>query len=456
MDFDLIHKSLVLAQEKAKQLNRHVLSVTRLSIDPPNILDLLEKNKERSDINLWLGNSGYSLIGFGIAHELIAKGINRFSLISDAWKALISDAITTGNGRPIAIGGFRFDTHQCHSELWKDFPDAVLTIPSILIYSHSIKMNDLIISDLVNPQSNIENRLIELRKFWTQINSKKSSTPLQSIVKCNLQVETNIKENWSNLVRQALDDIRQQKLIKVVIARSIHLKTDQPISLSIVINKLRSNNPKACIFAFGRHHSYFVGATPEILFSAKSGYFQTMALAGTAPRGNTPEEDSVLGSKLLRSIKDVTEHALVVNTIKDTLTSLCSDIHMDDNPSLHKLPNVQHLITNFKGQIKSNKNILDIISQLHPTPAVGGIPSKTAMSFLRDHEKIDRGWYAGPVGWIDSDGNGEFMVALRSGLFKDKQATLFAGCGIVAGSECESEFQETHLKFTTMINAIKN
>lgn len=451
---DMLQETLFLAKKQACHLNRHILAVTRLPIQAPDFIQLLEKNIEHSTINLWLGKDDYSLIGLGIAHELIAKGENRFAVLSEAWKELISDAVVTGNEGVIAMGGFRFDTDSCHSELWNNFPDAVLIIPSIMICSRSNGTSDLIISNMITSQSNIENRFKEIEEFWHKINSKKEYKQSKSIKHFTIKEDSNLKAQWSNLVHHALEDINQQKLKKVVIARQLHLKADQPISLSHVIHKLRSNNPKACVFAFDRQNSYFVGATPETLFSSRSGFFQTMALAGTAPRGNSAQEDIILGEQLLHNMKDINEHALVMNTIKATLTDLCTDLYIDHSPSLHKLPKVQHLITCFKGKIKSNKNILDIIHCLHPTPAVGGIPKAAAINFLSAYETMDRGWYAGPIGWINSDGDGEFMVALRSGIIHGDNAVLFAGCGIVAGSEAESEFQETELKFSTMLDAI--
>ena len=144
----------------------------------------------------------------------------------------------------------------------------------------------------------------------------------------------------------------------------------------------------------------------------------------------------------------------MVQAMLQALRPCCSKIETDASPSLHKLPKVQHLITRFEGDILPNKSLLDVIARLHPTPAVGGVPAGSALTFLRDHEGFDRGWYAGPVGWLDAEGNGEFMVALRSGVIQGCEAVLFAGCGLVAGSDPEKEYQETLIKFSTMLDGL--
>ncbi len=160
-----------------------------------------------------------------------------------------------------------------------------------------------------------------------------------------------------------------------------------------------------------------------------------MALAGSAPRGATGEEDRHLGSELLYSAKNREEHEIVTTTIRDSLASLCSRIWITDTPELLRLKNIQHLQTAIVGELLPGRSMLEALHALHPTPAVGGSPTEQALAFIRAHENLDRGWYAGPIGWIDLRGNGEFAVALRSALLEKNQATLFAGCGIVRDSD---------------------
>jgi isochorismate synthase len=179
-----------------------------------------------------------------------------------------------------------------------------------------------------------------------------------------------------------------------------------------------------------------------------------MALAGSAPRGATEQEDRQEGMELLNSEKNRREHAIVVNMVRSALEDLCSAVQVADTPHLLKLQNIQHLETAITGELLPGHSILEALQELHPTPAVGGFPCEAALAEIRDNEQLDRGWYAGPIGWIDKDGHGEFAVALRSGLIDGSKATLFAGCGIVADSEPDSEYAESRLKLKVMLQGI--
>jgi isochorismate synthase len=199
---------------------------------------------------------------------------------------------------------------------------------------------------------------------------------------------------------------------------------------------------------------FFVGATPERLVQAQDGNIYTMALAGSAPRGATPAEDERIGNALLQSEKNRTEHAIVVGQVEAVLAQHCHHVEVAREPRLLKLKNVQHLETPVKGTLLPQRCILDVIADLHPTPAVGGFPREDALATIRRVEQLDRGWYAGPLGWIGASGHGEFAVALRSGLIEQSEATLFAGCGIVGDSEPRSEYEESRLKLQVMLRSL--
>ena len=210
------------------------------------------------------------------------------------------------------------------------------------------------------------------------------------------------------------------------------------------------------------------GATPERLICARAGtseretlavapssyVIQTMALAGSAPRGATEIEDEQLGMDLLKSEKNQIEHRVVVETVRAVLSTLCSRVWVANEPHLLKLKNIQHLETPITGDLLPGHSILEAIEDLHPTPAVGGYPRHVALETIRRTEQLDRGWYAGPIGWVGAGGSGEFAVALRSGLIAGGTATLFAGCGIVADSEPESEYAESCLKLQVMLRGL--
>ena len=197
-----------------------------------------------------------------------------------------------------------------------------------------------------------------------------------------------------------------------------------------------------------------MGATPERLVQAQDGQIHTMALAGSAQRGETTAEDAQLGADLLQSEKNNNEHAIVVAMVWEALKNHCTSVHASTAPQLLKLKNLQHLMTPFAGELIPGQCILDVLADLHPTPAVGGFPRQAALAAIRETEKLDRGWYAGPLGWIGANGHGEFAVALRSGLIDGGQATLFAGCGIVSSSDPQAEYAESNLKFQVMLRGL--
>jgi isochorismate synthase len=181
---------------------------------------------------------------------------------------------------------------------------------------------------------------------------------------------------------------------------------------------------------------------------------ETMALAGSAPRGASLDEDSRLGEELLRQKKTRDEHAIVAESILEALSPLTTAIHYPAQPELLKLPNVQHLLTPISGQLISGISVLEVVDALHPTPAVAGEPQSAALDAIRSIEHLDRGWYAGPIGWVGADGSGEFAVALRSALVVENHATLFAGCGIVAGSDPQAEYDESCWKLQVMLRSL--
>jgi isochorismate synthase len=257
---------------------------------------------------------------------------------------------------------------------------------------------------------------------------------------------------WMAQVANAVQMIKAENFRKVVLARAIQVSNEaQAFDIAAILRRLCNSYPTAYVFAIQRGKRYFVGATPERLICGADGQIQTMALAGSAPRGTTEEEDQHLGNELLQSLKNQGEHQVVVTTIYEALANICSRVWVADTPHLLKLKNIQHLETAITGSLLPDHSILEAIEDLHPTPAVGGFPRQPALAAIRAYEQLDRGWYAGPIGWIGASGNGEFAVALRSALIYGNQARLFAGCGIVAASQPESEFAESCLKLEVML-----
>jgi isochorismate synthase len=193
----------------------------------------------------------------------------------------------------------------------------------------------------------------------------------------------------------------------------------------------------------------FIGATPERLVLRNGRNLTTEALAGSVSASDPNAERKLLDSK-----KDRREHALVVAAIQDVLAPLCNELHIPEAPEVRRLESIYHLRTPIEGCLREDVHILELVDHLHPTPAVGGLPRAPALAFIDSHESAERGWYAAPVGWVDAAGNGEFVVALRSGLIAGDKVHLYAGAGIVEGSESSAEYAETELKLAGMLGAL--
>lgn len=267
--------------------------------------------------------------------------------------------------------------------------------------------------------------------------------------------QTSGLDDYCAAVAKALARISAGEFDKIVLARARAVEAAQPLHPLQMLNQLRQRFPECYAFsvANGQGQS-FIGATPERLVRVSRGTLETEALAGSAPRGASATEDAMHGAALRHSEKERREQKLVLDSIARRLAPLGLALEFASEPELRKLANVQHLITPIRTALPAHVRLLDVLAQLHPTPAVGGTPRQAAVARIRELEGFPRGLYAGAIGWINSRGGGEFFVGLRSALVDGRTARLFAGAGIVAGSSPEKELAETELKFRAMQEAL--
>lgn len=248
------------------------------------------------------------------------------------------------------------------------------------------------------------------------------------------------------MVTWALDAISTGRLDKVVLAREVALELGAPVNPFRLLQRLQEATPGCFHFAFSpREAGTFLGASPERLFRCRDGRVITEAVAGTGERGDTPEEDAILRENLLNSTKDRREHEFVEDAIRSILDDLCTSVRVPEEPSDLVLPRGRHLYSRLSGRLNTDRSPVDVLQRLHPTPAVGGVPTAGALRAISEQEPFDRGWYGGPVGWIGPD-EGEFAVAIRSGIVQNTQLTLYSGAGIVEGSDPEQEWKEIEQK----------
>lgn len=262
-------------------------------------------------------------------------------------------------------------------------------------------------------------------------------------------------EVYSQAVTQALQDIQSGVYEKIVLARGIQLKGSEPWQPLDALNRLRERFAGCFTFSFGGGQgSSFIGATPERLLRIRNGQLLTEAIAGSAPRGVSAGEDAKFARGLLESEKDLHEHACVRDSILRRLQAVGVAGVAEKAPRLLPLANVQHLRTTIEAEVGKEVHLLDILQEMHPTPAVGGTPREAAVPRIRDLEQIDRGLYAGVVGWFNHLNEGEMVVGIRSALIEGAEAQLYAGAGIVEGSTPAKETRETELKLSALLDAL--
>lgn len=409
----------------------------------------------------------HTLVGVGIATTIETNGSACFTDSASAWRALLNDAVVTyapatvptpGSG-PILFGGFAFDPLSPRTQLWDEFPGGLLILPRLLL-SYSADHVTLTINRMIQASDDIEQCAQEIEAGVRQLQAAIEHAPTVPREETFSQFSINEirpASEWMEMVTNIVDMIQQSAFEKVVLARVIQVMLNDPtevFDISVILQRLRESYPAAYVFAIQRGERFFVGATPERLVQAQDGQIHTFALAGSARRGETEEEDGQLGTELLQSKKNNREHAIVVAMMREVLKKHCTNVRISATPQLLKLKNLQHLKTPIAGELISGRCILDVMADLHPTPAVGGFPRHAALEAIRNTEKLDRGWYAGPLGWIGASGHGEFAVALRSGLIDGNKGTLFAGCGIVSDSDPQDEYTESYLKFQVMLRGL--
>jgi menaquinone-specific isochorismate synthase len=260
--------------------------------------------------------------------------------------------------------------------------------------------------------------------------------------------------HFKRSVSSALDKIYANHLTKVVLADALDVKASNHFNLFKSLNNLRQIHPNCYIFSTSNGKGQnFIGASPERLISIHQQQLITDALAGSAPRGKTPAEDAANANSLINSEKEKHEHCLVIDFITQRLSQI-GLLPQVLPPRLRQLTNIQHLWTPISALVPPNVHPLKIVAQLHPTPAVAGAARDIACAEIRRYENFERGLYAAPLGWVDSHGNCEFIVGIRSALIDGDRARLYAGAGIVAGSDPEKEFAEVQLKLQALLNAL--
>lgn len=406
--------------------------------------------------------AGFALAAAGAAQRWMGSGGDRFAQVAAGWRHLLATAIVEGAAScplaaPVCLAGFAFDTARKPGDPWRDYPDALLLLPQFLLIARG-GASWLAVNALVEPGGDAAGGAAALAQaledLWPSALGGEERSVAEELPADLVFEEAPEEGPWKEALGRIVGEIRRGAIEKVVLAREVRVGSRQVWDPVRIVGRLRAGYADCTIFAFERGGGCFVGATPERLVRLEGRTVQAGCLAGTRARGASEEEDRRLGEALLADRKEGHEHALVVRALREALAPLCSWLEVPARPSIRRMPNVQHLYTPLRGRLAAEVDILELVARLHPTPAAGGLPREAALPLIRACEPFDRGWYAGPLGWVDGRGDGEFVVGIRSALLRGSAAFLYAGCGIVGDSDPDLEFEESRLKLQPMLWAL--
>lgn len=403
----------------------------------------------------------FALAGVGAVATFTPEGTDRFATADHAWADLLAGALVedpsdgaAGTG-PLLMGGFAFDPEGPRTLRWRDFPATRLTVPRLQVaVTHGACW--LTTTVLVTPDGRPDVDPAELACLRAAVLDDTVEAPREIAGESDAVLayaDARSAAGWRATVCDAVRAIHAGELEKVVLAREVLATAPRDFDIVDTLRHLRAAHPTCYIFGCWHGGSAFIGATPERLVRLEGCDVQASSLAGSASRGGTPEEDAAHAAELFASAKDRAEHEIVRRALCAGLAEVCDDVTAASEPSLLTLPQVHHLHTAVRARLREGHSLLQLVGRLHPTPAVGGAPRAAALHFIHEHERMDRGWYAAPVGWLQRE-RGEFAVALRSALVTGAEAALFAGCGVVADSEPDQEYAESLLKLRPMEAAL--
>ncbi|KMJ57709.1 hypothetical protein AB685_12690 [Bacillus sp. LL01] len=443
------------AKTKATSINQSVLISYTKKVEQLDPLQFFQRSERYfPGQRFFWSNPDHShmMVGAGVTAEFTADGEeDRYQNIEKQWKRFIQKAVCKSDAQtvgPVIYGGFSFDPKKEKTLLWNQFSDALFILPTFMLtkienntyitINYLSDCDEATLKGLVNMEEELLN------------GSSIQHEGTTSIVKC-LEMDP---VEWKESISKVTKRITEGQMDKVVLARELRVLFQDKVNVTSVLHNLLEEQANSYLFTIERGTDCFLGATPEQLVKKQGEKVQSMCLAGSIARGATMEEDDQFGKALLTDEKNMHEHDLVVQMIRASLEKVCEQVRTPSEPNLYKMKHIQHLHTPVMAHAKNDNSITALVKLLHPTPALGGFPQEISLETIREVERLDRGWYAGPIGWMDWKEDGEFIVAIRSGLLQGREASLFAGCGIVGDSDPESEYHETQIKFRPMLSAL--
>lgn len=425
-----------------------------VALDSRSRVDLVAASGLHNSL-AWI-RDGEGMIGWGEAARFDVAGPERFSRATRWWTALcnsmnVKNEVEIPGTGPVAFASFAFSANP---------GDSVLILPRVVIGTSGgqswvtrITSDDEVeAARWANEDAQFETLIEQIERG--EVADGSTSTANEAVApSMTWETGTVTRDQWKSLVELVINRINSGEVDKVVLARDIVGQSDGPIDVNRVLARLAGRFNNAWVF----HIDGFIGATPELLVRRAGDQVTSRVLAGTVRSGGDVGEAGRLAQQLMGSDKDQEEHQYAVSSVASVLATHCTDLTVPPYPSILKLANVQHLTTDVSGQLVDQLPALTLAASLHPTAAVCGTPTERALWMIKTVEGLDRGRYSGPVGWMDANGDGEFGIALRCGQIDPADPSriqLFAGCGIVAGSNPDSEVAESEAKMLAMQNAL--
>ncbi|PSB01457.1 isochorismate synthase [Merismopedia glauca] len=461
-DYDELHQFLLLCQQNLHHKEQSKIISISLEVPAIDPLVILEKMAQPERLSFYWEQPEKSeaIAAIDAVTYLTVAGDSRFQAAEEFMAECLEKTTIVGDKNhrwlePLFFCIFTFldRVTQPHPP----FLPATVFLPKLQVFRRG-NTGGLVANLKVDKKTNID---ALTKQTWQQFQLvKKQGNSVgnrltKSSYKPSIQIVDRESDRFKSGVNSALELIKNNQISKIVLAHCIEVIVSEKISVVECLNKLRDRHPDCYIFAANNGKGQvFLGASPERLISIKNGQLIADALAGSAPRGKTPTQDAEFANLLLSSEKERREHHAVLEFITDRLQKLGLTPQAAEVPQILPLANIQHIWTPIQAQVTPKVHPLQIISLLHPTPAVAGTPTKIACQHIRRFEPFERGLYAAPLGWINHQGDAEFIVGIRSALVEGDRAKLYAGAGIVAGSDPEQEFAEIQLKLQPLLKAL--
>jgi isochorismate synthase len=452
---DWVDRAVTDALTQARMRGTPLLHVSGRRFDQELPLCIFDSSVE--DVN-YLGGRDGAVLGVGTA-KVVEPDSSK--LVGDGpTRSLLGEGVvsTVDASKIVVMGGWGFPPPRGVGEagLWRRFPQSRWVVPALTLTSGG-ERRQLVLAVHVRPSSEEAPlraryralvKALGLREADDQGGAGAAEEPLPKLAKAR---DIPSQKRWVSVAQDAVDSISRDELKKVVLSRAVSLTFRGDVPAAAVLKRLVALNPDSTAFAVKRRGTVFLGASPESLMSVRKGCVEVDCLAASAPRSQDREEDESMGARLLGDSKSMMEHEFVVRAAVSALSPLTSGVEVPVAPVLKRLATIQHLYTPLKAKLLAGEDVWAVARALWPNPAIGGEPRDKAVSWIRRFEKLRRGWYSGVVGVINSTlDEADLVVGIRSGVIRGRQALVYAGAGIVAGSEPQEEFDETTWKLRTM------